>query len=93
MANVTITLNDVDKENFSKFCDGVGLSISAAMNVFVKKTLQVGRIPFSIGQEEEIPNRETIRAMKEGERLIKKIRAGKIKPYEDIDAALEELKK
>lgn len=93
MANVTISLSDSDKENFSKFCDSVGLSISAAMNVFVKKTLQIGKIPFSIGTDEEKPNRATIKAMKEGEKLIKKIREGKIKPYDDIEKMWEDLDK
>lgn len=93
MANVTISLSDSDKENFSKFCDSVGLSISAAMNVFVKKTLQIGKIPFSIGTDEEKPNRATIKAMKEGEKLIQKIREGKIKPYDDIEKMWEDLDK
>ena len=46
--HTTIRLEPDKKEEFSKICDSMGLSISSAINVFVNKVLQTRRIPFEI---------------------------------------------
>lgn len=70
MANLTITLDDEDKKGISEFCDYIGMTVSGLYNVFTKTVLREGRIPFEIGIDR--PNRKTIKAMKEGDKLIKK---------------------
>ena len=48
MANVTIRLNSDDKAEFSRICEKIGLSVSAAFNVFVKTVIKEERIPFEL---------------------------------------------
>ena len=48
-----IKLESEKKEEFSKICDNMGLSVSGAINVFVNKVLQTRRIPFEIVAEND----------------------------------------
>ena len=93
MANLTISLSDSDKIQFSKFCEDNGLSVSAAINIFVKKVLDSGCIPFTIGREKETPNWATRRAMREGDRIVKNPEKYKDRIFENVEDALEELKR
>ena len=49
--HTTIRLEPKKKEEFSKICDSMGLSVSGAINVFVNKVLQTRRIPFEIAAD------------------------------------------
>ena len=48
MTNVTIRLNSDDKAEFSRICEKIGLSVSAAFNVFVKTVIKEEKIPFEL---------------------------------------------
>lgn len=87
MANLTITLNDQDKKDISSFCDQIGMTVSGLYNVFTKQVLREGRIPFEIKVDR--PNRKTIRALKEGDKLINDPNA-KSYTYEEF---VEEMKR
>ncbi|MBQ5908189.1 MAG: type II toxin-antitoxin system RelB/DinJ family antitoxin [Treponema sp.] len=93
MANLTITLDDEDKKNISEFCECIGMSVSGLYNVFTKTVLREGRIPFEIGIEK--PNRKTIRAMKEGDKLIEKYKKdpNSVKTYNNVDELMEAMLK
>lgn len=89
MANITVTLDDNDKTQLTEFCDQIGISVSALFTMFTKKVLRDWEIPFRVGLER--PNRATIRAMKEGERLLKHL--DKAKVYDNVEEMWEDLKK
>ena len=93
MANLTITLDDEDKKNISEFCECIGMTVSGLYNVFTKTVLREGRIPFEIGIEK--PNRKTIRAMKEGDKLIEKYKEDpkSVKTYNNVDDLMEAMLK
>lgn len=93
MANLTITLDDEDKKNISEFCECIGMTVSGLYNVFTKTVLREGRIPFEIGIEK--PNRKTIRAMKEGDKLIEKYKKNpkSVKTYNNVDELMEAMLK
>ncbi len=93
MANLTITLDDEDKKNISEFCECIGMTVSGLYNVFTKTVLREGRIPFEIGIEK--PNRKTIRAMKEGDKLIEKYKTDpkSVKTYNNVDDLMEAMLK
>ena len=93
MANLTITLYDEDKKNISEFCECIGMSVSGLYNVFTKTVLREGRIPFEIGIEK--PNRKTIKAMKEGDKLIEKYKKDpkSVKTYNNVDELMEAMLK
>lgn len=92
MANLTITLDDEDKKGIADFCEKVGMTISGLYNVFTKQVLREGKIPFEIGIDR--PNRETIKAMEEGDKLIEKYQRNpsKVKTY-TLNEAIQEMKK
>ena len=89
MANITVTIDDNDKTQLTDFCDQIGISVSALFTMFTKKVLRDWEVPFRVGLER--PNRATIRAMKEGERLLKHL--DKVKVYDNVEDALAELKR
>ena len=45
---ITARINNEDKVLFDAFCDSVGLTTSAAINMFIKATIREGEIPFKI---------------------------------------------
>ena len=45
---ITTRIDSDDKAKFDLFCDSVGISASAAINMFIKATIREGEIPFKI---------------------------------------------
>ncbi len=45
---ITTRINAEDKKKFETFCESVGLTASAAINMFIKATIREGEIPFKI---------------------------------------------
>lgn len=62
-ANVNIRMDEETKVAFDKFCNEIGLSVSAAFNIFAKTVVREQRIPFELSIEK--PNAETLAAMRE----------------------------
>lgn len=89
MANITVTLDDEDKKQLTEFCDQIGISVSTLFTMFSKKVIREREIPFKIGLSK--PNRATIRAMKEGDRILKNL--DKVKVYDNLEEMFEDLKK
>ena len=50
MAQTTICIRIAAdlKKDFEKFCDSIGMSMSTAVNIFIKKSVGEQRIPFEI---------------------------------------------
>jgi len=69
MANMTISLDNRTKERFTHFCDGIGLSASSVIQVYINTVVRENRIPFIIEGAHE-PNAETIAALEEGDRIV-----------------------
>ena len=66
--------------------EAVGLNMSAAINVFLKKTIQYKGIPFDVCME--IPNDVTVAAMEEGEKILADPNRKSYKSVEELRAAL-----
>ena len=66
----------------------LGMNLSTAFNIFVRQSLREGGIPFEIRMEQ--PNKETMAAMLEAERIAKD---PKVKGYTDLDELFADLKK
>ena len=45
---ITTRLDSEDKTRFDAFCNSVGITASAAINMFIKATLREGAIPFIV---------------------------------------------
>jgi len=62
MAQATLTarVDSSDKECFDQFCKLIGLTSSSVINLFVKKVIAEGKIPFEIA----IPQNTSLEAGK-----------------------------
>ena len=89
MATTTVSFRmDSDlKKEFEEFCDDVGLTMTTAFTVFVKKALREYRIPFDVSGD--IPNEETLAAFDEVEQMKKDPSLGK--SYHDVDELMRDL--
>lgn len=87
MSAVCIRLDDVTKDGLDRFCESVGLSLSAIFTLFAKKVVNEGRIPFEICTPQ--PNMSTRKAIEEGERLALDGKPG----YSDLSLMWSDLEK
>ena len=90
MANTTkvnIRMDADLKRQFEAFCADMGMSMTTAFNIFAKKAVREYRIPFEIGGE--MPNAETIEAMREVQQMKADPSLGKT--YNNVDQMMEEL--
>ena len=93
MASLTSAINvnvptDV-KEETTEIFNSLGLNMSTAINMFLKRVIYERGIPFDVKQP--VPNKELMDALKE----IEDIESGKIsaKRYRNVQELFEELEK
>lgn len=86
--NVSFRMDTKLKAQAEALFSELGMNLSTAFNIFVRQSLREGGIPFAIKLEE--PNKETIAAMLEAERIAKD---PNVKHYSDVEEALRELEK
>lgn len=48
MAVVSVRMDDDVKKQFETFCDSIGISVSAAVNMFARMALREDRLPFDV---------------------------------------------
>jgi DNA-damage-inducible protein J len=86
--HTTIRLEPDKKEEFSKICDSMGLTASAAINIFVTKVVQCRRIPFEISADADpFYSDENQRFLLES---IAQIKRGEGKTFNDVSEILAE---
>lgn len=75
------------KEEANVLFNNLGLTMSGAINIFLKKALSEGGIPFEV--RERKPSKRLLEALKESEDIIN----GKIKAkrYNNFDEMLEDI--
>ncbi|MBP3365867.1 MAG: type II toxin-antitoxin system RelB/DinJ family antitoxin [Treponema sp.] len=52
MATLSVRLDDKTKDEFAKFCDTVGMSVSTLFSVFAKTVVREQKIPFEISAKD-----------------------------------------
>ena len=86
--NISIRMDADLKAQADALFNELGMNLTTAFNIFVRQSLREGGIPFEVKLEQ--PNKETIAAMLEAERIA---RDPSVKHYSDVEEALRELKK
>ncbi len=89
MAKVSTNISidaDVKKEAQALFAD-FGLDLSTAINIFLRQSIRENSIPFSI--QREVPNADTIAALKESEEMAK--HPEKYKGYSDVGEMMKDM--
>lgn len=82
MATLSIRTTDETKYSFEGFCESLGLTVSAAVNMFMKVSLRENRIPFEL-KGDPFWSEENQAVLRES---IKQIEAGKYSQHELIEA-------
>lgn len=84
--NYTFRIDKDIKNACEKMYGNLGMSLSTAINVFLRKSLSVGGFPFDIREE---PSKETVKAMKELDSMLDDSKTN----YYLAEEAIKELKK
>ena len=89
MANTTnfsVRMDSDIKKQCETLYNELGVNLTTAINVFLRQSLRVGGFPFDVRLEQ--PNKETMAAMLEAERI-----AGdpSVRGYNDLDALFADL--
>lgn len=85
--NISIRMDSELKAQADALFAELGMNLSTAFNIFVRQSIREGRIPFDISLNQ--PNRETVAAMLEAERIAKD---QSVKGYSDLNELFKELK-
>lgn len=85
--NISIRMDSDLKAQADALFNELGMNLSTAFNIFVRQSLREGRIPFDISLNQ--PNKETVAAMLEAERIAKD---PSVKGYNNLDELFADLK-
>jgi DNA-damage-inducible protein J len=87
MAQISLRVDDDVKRNAEKTLSDIGLSMSTAINIFLKTVVRENRIPFELSAEpaDKFYSRDNIAEL---ERRVADVRSGKsiLKEHELIEA-------
>ena len=85
--NISIRMDTELKSQADELFAELGMNITTAFNIFVRQSLREGGIPFDVSLNK--PNKETIAALLEAERIAKD---SSVKGYTDINQLFADLK-
>ncbi|MBS4937581.1 MAG: type II toxin-antitoxin system RelB/DinJ family antitoxin [Lachnospiraceae bacterium] len=85
--NFSVRMDSDIKKECEALYGELGINLTTAINVFLRQSLRAGGFPFDVRLEQ--PNKETIVALLEAERIS---RDPSVKRYSDVEEALKELK-
>ena len=81
--NFSVRMDSDIKKQCEAMYGELGINLTTAINVFLRQSLRVGGFPFDVRIEQ--PNKETMAAMLEAERIA---RDPSVKRYSDVEEAL-----
>lgn len=84
-SNINVRVNPELKKEADAVFSSLGLTLSSAINIFLMKAVQEQGIPFDVTFK---PNKETIEAMKESERIA---HDPTVKGYTDVDEMFRDI--
>ena len=85
--NLNIRIDEDLKQEFDTLCNDLGLTMTSAINVFVKMAVRRQRIPFEISKD--IPNAETLAAIEEVQNM--KRNPHLYKGFDSVEALFKDL--
>ncbi|MDO5562221.1 MAG: type II toxin-antitoxin system RelB/DinJ family antitoxin [Synergistaceae bacterium] len=86
--NFSVRMDSNIKRQCEELYGELGMNLTTAINVFLRQSIRVGGIPFEVKKDR--PNRETMTALLEAERIAKDT---SVRRYPDVEEALLELKR
>ena len=85
-ASLNIRLDPETKHGAERLFSSFGITVADAVNIFLRKALMEGGLPFEMKQP--LPNAETLEALAEVRRMKENPAASK--GYNDVDAMMRE---
>ena len=85
--NITIRIDKNLKNDAEALFDDLGMSISTAFNIFLKKCIREDRIPFEVSRTDNF-SQTTLNAILEAERIS---HDPNLKGYHDIDQMFKDI--
>ena len=86
--NFSVRMDSEIKKQCEALYGELGMNLTTAINVFLRQSLRAGGFPFEVRLDQ--PNKETIAAMLEAERIAKD---PSVKGYTDMDELFAELRR
>lgn len=86
--NFSVRMDSNIKQECEALYKELGVNLTTAINVFLRQSLRCGGFPFEIKLEK--PNKETVAAISEAERIAED---PTVKGYDNLDELFAELKK
>ncbi len=85
-ANINIRIDEEVKKQFDEICEQLGLTMSAAINIFAKTMIREQGMPFKVSLNSY--NKETLEAIEDVEngRNLSKVYDNLEEMFEDLDA-------
>lgn len=80
--NITIRMDEELKKQAESLFAELGLNMTTAFTVFAKQAVREQKIPFTISRE--IPNKQTLEAFAEGEKMLNDPNAQRFTSVEDL---------
>lgn len=88
-ANFSVRIDSEVKSQSEAIFNSLGLNLTTAINVFLRKAIQTGGFPFDVRLDS--PSKETLLAIQEAEEISQEIREGKRFPFSSWEEAKESL--
>ena len=85
--NLNVRIDKDVKKAAEEIYSEIGLNMSTAINIFLRASIRKGGIPFDL--KLDMPNRETMEAIEEGERISYNPNVPSYDNIEDLRKALE----
>ena len=89
MANVNVRIDESIKTGAEAVFSELGITPSAAINLFYKQVIRTNSIPFPLRAEK--PNKKTLKAIKEIDKMEK--HPSKYKKYKTVEELMSDIKK
>ena len=80
MSTISVRLDSNDKHVFEEFCNGVGMSVSTAVSMFVKNVITNQKLPFAV-ERDPFYSKENMERL---ERAVANAKSGKNMHYHDL---------
>lgn len=86
MATIHVRTDEKLKKEASKVLEGIGLDMSTGIKLFLTQVVATSSIPFAVKTVESFTDEERKSILAEREKLIKNIKAGKVKTFSSAKA-------
>lgn len=87
--NFSVRMDSEVKNQSEAIFNELGLNLTTAINVFLRKSIQSGGFPFDVRLDE--PSKDLLMAVQEAENISQEILSGQRKPFDSWEEAKKSL--